>query len=61
MISKTESALQELEETDYWLEILAEAGVVDAEKLTDLRKETDQLTAILVTSAKTLKARNSGR
>ncbi|HSL18453.1 MAG TPA: four helix bundle protein [Methylomirabilota bacterium] len=61
MISKTESALQELEETDYWLEILAEAGVVDAEKPTDLRKETDQLTAILVTSAKTLKARNSGR
>jgi four helix bundle protein len=61
MISKAESALQELEETDYWLEILAEAGVVDAGKLTDLRKETDQLTAILVTSAKTLKARNSGR
>lgn len=57
MVSKTESALQELEETGYWLEILAESGIVDAEKLTDLKNETDQLTAILVTSAKSLKSR----
>ncbi len=61
MISKTESALQELEETAYWLELLAESGIVDAEKLTGLRNEADQLTALLVTSAKTLKARNPKR
>ena len=61
MISKTESALQELEETAYWLELLAESGMVDREKLTGLRNEADQLTAILVTSAKTLKARNPKR
>jgi four helix bundle protein len=55
MISKTESALQELEETAYWLELLEESGIVEAERLTDLRNEAEQLTSILVTSAKTLK------
>jgi len=61
MISKTESALQELEETAYWLELLAESGMVDAKNLTGLRNEADQLTAILVTSAKSLKTRRSKR
>ncbi|ABU56530.1 four helix bundle protein [Roseiflexus castenholzii] len=59
MISKTESALQELEETAYWLELLAESGIVKAELLADLQRETDELTAILVTSVKTLKSRKA--
>lgn len=57
MISKTEGALQELAETEYWLEILADAGIVKAERLADLINEANELTAILVTSVKTLKAR----
>lgn len=57
MISKTEGALQELEETGYWLELLGESGIVKANLLKDLMKEADELTAILVTSAKTMKAR----
>ena len=57
MISKTESAMQELEETLYWLELLAESGIVKAEKLSALMNESDELLAILVTSAKTLKSR----
>lgn len=61
MISKTESALQELEETAYWLELLVESGMIDEKKLTGLRSEADQLTAILVTSAKSLKTRSSKR
>ena len=61
MISKTESALQELEETAYWLEILAESGIVAQDRLADLMGEADQLIAILVGSAKTLKARSSQR
>jgi len=61
MISKTESALQELEETAYWLEILAESGIVAQDRLADLMGEADQLIAILVASAKTLKARSSQR
>jgi four helix bundle protein len=57
MISKTEVALQELEETVYWLELLVGAGIVKPERLTDLQEEADELTAILVTSVKTIKNR----
>jgi len=57
MISKSEGALQELEETVYWLELLTESGLVKAELLSDLMREADELTAILVTSVKTIKAR----
>ena len=59
MISKSEGALQELEETMYWLELLSESGIVKAEKLADLHKEAEELTAILVTSVKTLKAKRT--
>ena len=57
MISKTEGALQELEETMYWFELLVDSGIVKAELLSDLMKEADELTAILVTSVKTIKTR----
>lgn len=59
MVSKTEGALQELEETTYWLELLADSGIVKAELLSDLRMEAEELTAIRVTSAKTIKARRT--
>ncbi|HRT71551.1 MAG TPA: four helix bundle protein [Syntrophales bacterium] len=59
MVSKVEGALQELEETMYWLELLSESGIVKTELLSGLMKETDELTAILVASVKTLKARRS--
>lgn len=57
MISKTEAALQELEETAYWLELLAESSIVKGELWAGLRSEADELTAILVASVKTMKAR----
>ncbi len=57
MISKTEVALQELEETIYWMELLAESGIVQAKLLSELIKEANELMAILVTSVKTLKSR----
>ena len=57
LISKTEGALQELEETVYWLELLVECGIVKVDMLAGLMKEADELTAILVTSTKTLKRR----
>lgn len=59
MVSKTEGALQELEETAYWLELLADSAIVQTERLADLMKEADELIAILVTSAKTLKGRKA--
>ena len=57
LVSKIEGALQELEETTYWLELLQETEIVKAVMLSDLLKEADALTAILVTSAKTVKSR----
>ncbi|MFH1022843.1 MAG: four helix bundle protein [Planctomycetota bacterium] len=59
LISKIEGALQELEETAYWLELLDASGTSKPDSLDVLRKEADELTAILVTSAKTVKARKS--
>ncbi|MCG3209818.1 MAG: hypothetical protein FOGNACKC_03445 [Anaerolineae bacterium] len=47
-ISKVETGLQELDETDYWLELLADSEIVPAEHLADLRREADELTAIFV-------------
>ena len=58
-ISKMTSSLQELDETGYWLELLAKSNIVKAEMLTDLRDETDQLTAIFVSSIKTTKAKRT--
>ena len=57
LISKIESTLQELDETSYWLELLAESAVVKPPRLAALRKEADELTAIFVTSVRKIKAR----
>jgi four helix bundle protein len=54
-VSKIEGGLQELEETAYWLELLGDAGIMQETRLVDLRKEVDELTAVLVSSAKTAK------
>lgn len=56
-VSKIEGALQELEETRYWLELLVDAKLLPSSRLQSLLAETDELTAILVSSAKTAKRR----
>ena len=56
VISKIEGGLQELEETQYWLELLAESGTVPEDRLSSLLQEADELTAILVTCVKKVKA-----
>ena len=60
-ISKIEGALQELDETTYWLELLADGNIVKASRLESLRQEANELTAILVTIAKRVKARARNR
>lgn len=55
MISKTELAIQELDESLYWLELLGESGIVKVEKLAGLITEMDELIAILVSSVKRMK------
>lgn len=55
-INKMEGALQELDETAYWLELLVESGLVRPDLLTNLQKETEELIAIFVSSVKTAKS-----
>ncbi|MEA2571775.1 MAG: hypothetical protein QOI24_3776 [Acidobacteriota bacterium] len=57
LISKLDSVLQELDETSYWLELLADAKIVRATRLAPLQQEASELTAIFVTIVKKLKAR----
>lgn len=56
-ISKMEVALQELDETLYWLELLIEAEIIPEPRLASLMQEVDELTAILVASINTVKSR----
>jgi four helix bundle protein len=51
-IAKVGDSLRELEETAYWLELLVDGKIVTASKLEALRQETNELTAIFVTSLK---------
>ncbi len=57
MISKFEGALQELDETAYWLELLQDSNIVSAEKMKPLLDETNELISIFVTIVKNLKAK----
>lgn len=41
--------LKELDETDYWLDLLVESALVSKSKMEELIDETHQLTAILIT------------
>ena len=60
-ISKLEGALMELEETAYWLSLLVDLELVPPKRLEPLRNEADELTAILVTCVKNIKARRRPR
>lgn len=60
-ISKIEGALQELEETGYWLELLEESKLVSDEKLHLLKQEVSQLLAIFVSMVRRVKSRNKSR
>jgi four helix bundle protein len=57
LISKTEGALQELDESAYWMELLGEYGVIERSKLESLLKEADELTAMLVSGVRRVKSR----
>ena len=56
-ISKLEGGQQELDESDLWLELLTDSGVIRPALIQPLRQETDELMAIFVTMTKIVKAR----
>jgi len=58
-ISKIEGALQELDETAYWLELLSDGGVMSSRRLVPLQTEAEELTKILVTMVKKVKDRRT--
>jgi four helix bundle protein len=51
-ISKLEGGLQELDETDYWLELLTDSELYVQQGASDLLAESRELTAIFVTIVK---------
>jgi four helix bundle protein len=48
-ISKNGDCLKEIEETEYWLELLVDGGCLRASKMAALLDETSQLIAIFTT------------
>ena len=55
-ISKIAIAIEEADESQFWLEMIVEAGLMPLKKLTALMKESDEIVAILTASSKTAKA-----
>jgi four helix bundle protein len=48
---------EESDETLYWLEMLEESGLVTPKRIAILRKETNEILSIVVSSIKTLRAK----
>ena len=59
-ISKVGDSLKEIEETEYWLELLVDSGCVQQRQISDLLDETRQLIAILTTIDKQAKLKAKG-
>ncbi|HOW96896.1 MAG TPA: four helix bundle protein [Kiritimatiellia bacterium] len=56
-ISKMEGGLQELEETEYWLDLLEGSQRLSGDTVAPLMRETRELNAIFTASIKTAKRR----
>ena len=54
-ISKYEIALKEARETEYWIEVMIDAGIVPKQKFSALLNEIDQIIRILAASIKSTK------
>jgi four helix bundle protein len=57
-ISKLEGSLQELEESEYWLELLVESGFCSEERLATIKNETGELKGIFVSIVRNTKAKS---
>ncbi|MEK7442438.1 MAG: four helix bundle protein, partial [Chloroflexota bacterium] len=54
-ISKVGIAIEEADESLYWLEIITESGLLPDKQLSELMKEGDEIVAILTASSQTAK------
>ncbi len=57
-VSKIEGALQELDETAYWLELLGDSSILKPERLRPLAQEVEELIAMFVTMVKKVKGKS---
>ena len=55
-VNKLAIVIEEADETQYWLELLVSAELLDKDKVTILWKEADELIKIMVASSKTIKS-----
>jgi four helix bundle protein len=58
-VNKIEGGLQEAEETIYWLELLADSGIVSARRLQPLVSEAEELIKMFVAMVVKVKHRRS--
>jgi four helix bundle protein len=58
-VAKLGVVLEESDETTFWLELLVEGNVMNGERIHALIKESEELTAIFVTSLRTAKGLGS--
>ena len=57
MIAKLAIVEEEADECSYWLELLVESATVPISRVAGLMQESNELTAMIVSSKRTLKAR----
>ncbi len=58
-LHKMQISLKELRESEYWLRLIAEAGLLPAKRLTGMLDEADQLIRIFVAAVTTYKSRKN--
>jgi four helix bundle protein len=59
MLKKLKIVEEETDETMYWLEIIGEAGILPAKRLTELTKEANEILSMTVASIKTLRRKSA--
>lgn len=59
MINKMKIVEEESDETEYWFELLTEAGLTPQSQIADIYKETDEILAMTIASIKTFRNRKS--
>jgi four helix bundle protein len=57
VIHKLSIVEEEADESLYWLELLIESNIIPENRLTDLQKEMNEITAMVVASIKTLRSK----
>ena len=59
--SKIQASLQELEESQYWFELLVDTDVLPKSRLRPLMEETNELIAMLTSSVRTARRNNENK